>query len=320
MLANVHFPTDLNLLWDSVRKALKTLQCISTKIELPGWRKLKQLLRNVKNSYRTAAEIHRKKGNDYQVRLSVAASKYLFEANRVESRLTETLISLFNVQMDDKTKKLVENLKYFHEMMLKHIDLVNRRILLGEVIPHAEKVFSIFEPHVEWLAKGKTNCPAEIGHNVMITTDQFQFILCHKVLKKETDKDQPVELAEKINKSYLALGLYILASSSFDRGFYSAKNENAWVDLCEQVVMPKPGKKTENRKNEEAAPLFTLLRKKHSAVESNINELEHAGLNRVPDRGEDGFKRYVAMAVLGYNIKRLGKVVSEQKQKLQKSA
>ena len=57
-----------------------------------------------------------------------------------------------------------------------------------------------------------------------------------------------------------------------------------------------------------------------SAVESNINELEHAGLDQVPDRGEDGFKQYVAMAVLGNNIKRLGKLLLEQKQKLAKTA
>jgi len=39
----------------------------------------------------------------------------------------------------------------------KHIDLVERRVLQGEKIPHEEKMFSIFEPDVEWLQKGKPN-------------------------------------------------------------------------------------------------------------------------------------------------------------------
>ena len=52
--------------------------------------------------------------------------------------------------------------------------------------------------------------------------------------------------------------------------------------------------------------------RKDSAVESNINELEHSGANRVPDKGLEGFKKYVAWSVLAYNLKRLGSMVIEQ--------
>jgi len=55
-----------------------------------------------------------------------------------------------------------------------------------------------------------------------------------------------------------------------------------------------------------------LLRNKHSAVESAINELEHCGVNKVPDRGEEGFKRYVAYGVLAFNLKKLGALLIEQ--------
>jgi IS5 family transposase len=317
----VHFPTDLNLLWDSGRKALETLQQICKKVQLSGWRKSKHLLRNLKNAYRKASEIHRKKGHDFKERLIESVSVYLVEAERIADRMADSLLFLMKtLLLDETTQNLVESLKYYQEMLLKHIDLVMRRILNEEVIPHSEKVFSIFEPHVEWLAKGKTNCPIEIGHHVMVTTDQFQFMIAHKVLIKETDKEQPEELAKNVKNKYIETGFYSIGSSSFDRGFYSAKNELAWTGICELVVMPKPGKKTESRIKFESAAGFTLLRKKHSAVESNINELEYAGLDRVPDRGEDGFKCYVAMAVLGYNIKRLGKLLLEQRQKLAKTA
>jgi IS5 family transposase len=79
--------------------------------------------------------------------------------------MADTLLFLMKtLLLDETTQNLVESLKYYQEMLLKHIDLVMRRVLNEEVIPHSEKVFSIFEPHVEWLAKGKTNCPIEIGH------------------------------------------------------------------------------------------------------------------------------------------------------------
>jgi len=49
------------------------------------------------------------------------------------------------------------------------------------------------------------------------------------------------------------------------------------------VIMPKKGKKN-SREREEAA-LFKKFRNAHSAVESNINQLEHNGLDRCPDKG-----------------------------------
>ena len=51
---------------------------------------------------------------------------------------------------------------------------------------------------------------------------------------------------------------------------------------------------------------FKAGRRKHSAIESNINSLEHHGLDRCPDRSLAHFKRYVALGVLSYNLTLLG--------------
>ena len=50
-------------------------------------------------------------------------------------------------------------------------------------------------------------------------------------------------------------------------------------------------------------------------MESNINELEHRGLNRCPDRGYPNFKRYVALAVSAYNLRKIGAVLIAERQK-----
>ncbi len=42
-------------------------------------------------------------------------------------------------------------------MLDKHLDLVERRLLNEETIPSHEKVFSLFEPHTEWIQKGKSS-------------------------------------------------------------------------------------------------------------------------------------------------------------------
>ena len=91
---------------------------------------------------------------------------------------------------------------YFHGMIDKHIDLVCRRLLKGEDIPHIEKVFSVFESHTEWISKGKRNPSVELGHRVMITTDKNDLILDYKVMLREEDVEQPVELINRIMKNF----------------------------------------------------------------------------------------------------------------------
>jgi hypothetical protein len=44
--------------------------------------------------------------------------------------------------------------------------------------------------------------------------------------------------------------------------------------------MPKKGKRTKAEKAAGSQPKFKRLKNKHSAVESNINEVEHRGLDR----------------------------------------
>ncbi len=54
-----------------------------------------------------------------------------------------------------------------------------------------------------------------------------------------------------------------------------------------------------------------IIGNKHSAVESNINELEHRGLDQCPDRGYMHFKRYIGLAVASYNLRRIGQELIE---------
>ena len=77
--------------------------------------------------------------------------------------------------------------------------------------------------------------------------------------------------------------------------------------------MPKKGKLNKTEKEEESKPLFKKLRNKHSAVESNINELEHRGLGRCPDRGYSHFKRYIGIGVCAYNLYKIGAQLRENR-------
>lgn len=70
--------------------------------------------------------------------------------------------------------------------------------------------------------------------------------------------------------------------------------------------MRKMGKLTMSEKEEESQAKFKKLCNKHSAVESNINELEHRGLDRCPDKGYEHFKRYLGLGICAYNLHKIG--------------
>ncbi len=42
-------------------------------------------------------------------------------------------------------------LQLYKKYAVKMIDLVRRRLIEGEAIPAADKIYSIFEPHTEWI-------------------------------------------------------------------------------------------------------------------------------------------------------------------------
>ena len=139
------------MLWDSIRKSLDTIEAIVKEHPLSGWRKLRYWYKTVKKAYRRAANIHQKKGKNYQQRLEEATDTYLSYCRKLVVRLQGSILILEATQSASLLLPLLlEELKYYHGMVLKHIDLLDRRILQGEKIPHSDKVFSIFEPHVEW--------------------------------------------------------------------------------------------------------------------------------------------------------------------------
>ena len=80
-------------------------------------------------------------------------------------------------------------------------------------------------------------------------------------------------------------------------------------------VLPKRGKRNQAETEEERSKEFRRLKNKHSAIESNINQLEHHGLNRCPDKGLKNYKTYVAIGVLSYNLHRLGDLLIAAKRK-----
>jgi len=180
----------------------------------------------------------------------------------------------------------------------------------GESIPHHEKVFSLFEEHTEWISKGKAGVPVELGLKVCIVKDQYNFILHHRVMQNETDDKVAVSMVTETQERYSDF-----RSCSFDKGFHSPENQKELAEILDKSILPRKGKLSAINKEIENSEGFKSARRKHSAVESSINALENHGLDRCPDHGIEGFKRYVALAVLARNIQIIGDLLQKKEVK-----
>ncbi len=284
-----------------------------------GFRKIKRLRSATKSLFRQASQqVFRSNGkNEQQKRRAVKS--YLQQSKALQQRFDELLTTPpvgTNVQAIGANNTA---LKRYNDFAKKFTDQIDRRLLQGQTIAASEKVYSIFEEHTGWITKGKLNKKVELGHLLLITTDQHQLIVDYKIMEGQKDAAQIEPLKERIQHNYPGTKI---SSHSFDKGFYSKDNLTALQqDYTTHAVLPKRGRHNKEDKERESSKSFKKLRKAHSAVESNINMLEHHSLNRCVDKGIHGYKRNVGLSVLAYNLHVIGNhLIQQQKQKEEKSA
>lgn len=309
--SNVHFPTDYNLLWDSGRKCLDCIrQILSECTTIKGWRKINNWRKKLKNGMRQLGKVSKSGGKNKQSRLEQAASSYI----QVSTKLLE---KLKKVQKEfpittEKELALIIDLEHYIELLEKHIDLVDRRLLQKQIIPNEEKLYSIFETYTDLIIKGKSRPNIELGKKLSIVTDQYGLIVHHQVWDNVSDSTMSLSIGGDL------IDKYSILSISFDKGFWNKENKSILELYIPRVVMPKRGKLNQEEKEEETHRHYKKLRNAHQAVESNINELENRGLDRCPDRGYKNFKRYVSLGVCAYNIHKIGAWLLGQRLKLLK--
>jgi len=313
---NVHFPTDINLLYDAIRVLIRDCVYWSRDYALPEWRQHQCNLRRFKTLYRKIQTLrhstskNESKQQAKEAKICEAHPAYIDLAKFYLDRVARSVELLKNTHKIPEI--LLSDLSIFSQHAARQIDQIIRRVIEGEKIPHAEKVFSLFQPHTEWISKGKAGVPVELGIRMCIMEDTHGFILHHRVMQKETDDKIALEMVNATQANFPGFN-----ACSFDKGFHSPENQRQLKDKLKQVVvLPKKGRLFSKDKVHEYDEEFGQAKKQHSAVESAINALQMHGLNKCPDHGIDGFERYAALAVLSRNIQKIGCIVRDRERKL----
>jgi len=182
------------------------------------------------------------------------------------------------------------------------IDQTRRRVLEGEQVPNAEKIYSIFEPHTDLIKRGKVLTPVEFGHKVFLAESAQGLITQYKVLKGNPSDEDHVEPSLKHHKDAFGSAPELYGS---DRGFFSEKN----VTSCERdgvklVCIPqRGGKKTLERETCEKSPAFKKGQRFRAGIEGRISVLFRGrGMKRCLAEGYRRFELWVGAAVLANNL------------------
>jgi IS5 family transposase len=317
---DVHYPTDISVLWDAVRRIITLTMMLCKDFNISDWRQGKINLQKVKACFRHAQQAKRSTSKKEEVKkekeqlVIIAHTLYINLAQGFIDKARQTLKTLpsSDIVVHFKVLQIEE---YCNDAEIL-IDQIKRRVVNGETIPQDEKIFSIFERHTEWISKGKAGVPVELGVKVCIVKDQYGFLLHHRVMENETDDKIAVSIVEETRKRFPDF-----KSCSFDKGFHSKPNQEELSKILDHVILPRKGKLSVASKEIEDEEIFKEARKKHSAVESSINALENHGLDRCPDHGIEGFKRYTALAVVARNIQIVGaKLQQKELKKLQRKS
>ena len=313
---NIHYPTESSLIEDGLGKVVTLAAALAAAHDQPGWRQHEHLLQNIKEIVRAIGRSSRAK-NQGADRLKPGYQRLLTLAEDLLQRARQLLVTLHFQTQGQGIDWLGEGLdgpreQLWHYLLLteKVCGTARRRVLLGETVPHEEKIFSIFEPHTELIKRGKQPDPIQYGHKVLVIEDVVGFIchyavLANGVLDQDTLVPAMTELQNRVDGK--------IERASFDRGFHTPENQERLATIVAHPCIPKKGRIVGRQQQEEATVEFRQARQSHPGIESAIGALQAGnGQECCRDKSKLGYDRYVGLGILGRNLQVLGKLLLAQ--------
>lgn len=144
---NVHDPTDINLLCDVMRKVISLVATLCILFNIDGWRQSKHNIKTVKRLFRKAQQLKRSTSKDPKKKakreelIKAAHQEYIDVANTFLDKVRSSILHVGSG--GPSAIALVFAIEKFIAHAERQIDQIRRRVILGEKIPHSEKVFSI---------------------------------------------------------------------------------------------------------------------------------------------------------------------------------
>jgi IS5 family transposase len=304
---NIHHPTDSSLLADGVRVLSRLVKrakgVLEDRAQLTA-ETFRDRNRSARNAARRIYEGTRRRGEAAKVSVQ-EAYRHLVRITQASVGQARRVLAALEGQRDKQAQKLKAALEQFIPRVEQVVAQTKGRVFKGEKVPASEKIVSIFESHTDIICRGKANKPVEFGHKVWLDEVEGGIVSDYRILDgNPPDSDQ---WKPSLDHHIQLFGRPPYQASA-DRGVYSASNE-AYAEQAgvKRVILPKPGYKSEARRQHEQQRWFKRGRRFHAGVEGRISVLKRKhGLDRCLYHGEDGFGRWVGWGAIAGNLAVMG--------------
>jgi IS5 family transposase len=309
--SNVHYPTDSSLLVDGVRvlgrnlsRARKIIESVTAQVGEGTKKVFRNRLRSARNTARQISNATRKRSQEAKEQ-SRGAYQKLVGITRKSVGQAQEVVEMLQEVATEEAQALSESLEHVLPLVEQVIDQTVRRVFEGEKVPAREKIVSIFEPHTDIIRRGKKDRPVEFGHKVWFDEVEGGIVSNYRVLAGNPSDD--AQWTPSLRRHQELFGRPPEQASG-DRGLYSAGNESLAETMgVRRVILPKPGHRSEQRKQHEKQRWFRRGRRYHQGVEGRISVLKRRhGLDRCLYHGQDGFEKWIGWGLIAHNLLKIG--------------
>jgi transposase, IS5 family len=313
---DIHHPTDSTLLWDVVRVVTRLVGHLQKAVQqgIKGFcHRTRAARRRMQAIQRmTPKERHERQIEKYRELIEVT-EEVVTSAQKVVEQTRKARGKDLVAEM--AVPELRKEIDHYCELGERVIDQARRRVLQGEPVPNADKIFSIFEPHTDLIKRGKVLTPVEFGHKVFLAESAQGLITQYEVLQGNPDDEQYVEPSVQRHKKMFGHAPEVYGS---DRGFFSEQNlKSCKRNGVKVVCIPQcGGQKTAKRKAYEKSPVFKKGQRFRAGIEGRISVLFRGrGMKRCLAEGRQRFELWVGAAVLANNLMRTAALLTKRSRK-----
>jgi len=293
--ANIHYPTDSSLLWDSFRTLSGLLRTIGRE---NSWlcfqhrfhdKKVKKLAYFIARNGASP-----KKGLQRWVKATYRT--LIDRVGWIAGIARDVLIALGN-QAGYETSLL----RHYLPLVEKIRDQAEKRVFQGVMPAADDKLYSLFEEHTELLKRGKAAKPVEFGHKVLLAQTGEKFIHHYRVFpKRQEDKDM-VKPALQAHQQLFQAAPEVLAA---DKGFYESMTQIvALEETITTVSIGKKGRRNGQEEQRESCQAFKEGQRFRAGCEGSISVLKRAfNLGKCLFKGFKNYAASVGCAVFCHNL------------------
>jgi IS5 family transposase len=307
---HIGYPTDTALLDRGRRRLVRTIKSLSGQ----GVKAGRGLRTFARLSKKVIVELN-KLGKDRTQRIETGLRKLSEYAQEVIKRVPRVVeeaqrkVKQLSKRGKQKQAHVIEQLK---ERLQGDTELLNRVIhqaqerLRGVHVPG--KIYSLHEPHVACIRKGKRAKPNEYGTKVLISVDRHGYVVDHK---EYASNPQDSELLDEACQRWEQVFRAPAKELAADRGFHvNPRSKSRHLKKIPKVSIPTTGKKPHP-----AAKTFWFkrLQKQRAKIEPLIGHLKvDYGMERCRYKGFEGDQINVSLASIAWNLRKWGKHLTAQ--------